>query len=60
MILRSRKGRRCTVRRLSFRKRFYLSLEELQEDLDAWLETYNTGPGLTMAIDVGPDPLRVF
>ncbi len=28
-------------RKVAFGKRFYLSLAELQADLDAWLETYN-------------------
>ncbi len=28
--------------KVAFRKKFYLSLAELQDDLDAWLETYNT------------------
>jgi len=28
--------------RIAFRKKIYLSLQELQEDLDAWMEKYNT------------------
>ena len=26
---------------VAFRKKIYLSIEELQEDLDAWIEYYN-------------------
>lgn len=46
--------------KVAFRRKLYLSLAELQEDLDAWLDTYNTSRPHHGYRTQGRTPLRAF
>ena len=46
--------------RVAFRKNFYLSVQELQDDLDAWLVQYNEQRPHTGRWCFGRTPLETF
>ncbi len=46
--------------RIAFRKKIYRSLEELQEDLDAWLRVYNEERPHQGRWCYGKTPMRTF
>lgn len=44
----------------AFRKKFYLTMEELQEDLDAWLKDYNENRAHSGKYCYGRTPMQTF
>jgi hypothetical protein len=46
--------------RVAFRKRLYRSVEELQADLDAWVEDYNEGREHEGRWCFGKTPMKTF
>lgn len=46
--------------RVTFRKKVYTTLEELQKDLDQWIEEYNTQRPHTGKYCFGKTPMQTF
>ncbi|CAE6730739.1 hypothetical protein NTGZN8_50032 [Candidatus Nitrotoga fabula] len=45
---------------MTFRRKIYLSIEELQADLDAWILTYNNDRNHQGKIDCGRTSMQTF
>ena len=53
-------GRCRTTLRIAFRKKTYRSLEDLQDDLDAWLRVYNEERPHQGRCSYGKTPMPTF